>query len=250
MRKIHFKNIFLTLFVTGLLFSCSTLRKLQKTPIGLINNVSYTNSEFNNPNAGNGFLVEHQSKTYAITAKHVLMIAKTDAMEFVAFEGGLKQWKMHPKNNESSYVILEELLNSNRKDSLTWDYLDANWDTYNDWLVFSVKENKSKHKPLKFRSTPIIKDESLYVVGWSYKDTIGEQRVYEYKFNQTEGDYHNLTQVNGPISLGGLSGSPLVDEKGNVVGIVSSGWEDEKTKEIILQATSVKNAIEFISKLP
>lgn len=250
MAVLNFKRIIPTLIVASVLIACSTVEKLQKTPIGLVNDVSYLDSTFNNPNASNGFLVEYENSTYAITAKHVLLIAKTNAMKVVDFEGGLKQWKMYPKNNKGSYVILGELLNSNRNDTLTWDYLSAHWDTYNDWLVFSVKENKTRHKPLKFRNTPIVKDELLYVVGWSYNDSVGEQRVYEYKYVRTEGDYHTLLQIRGPENLGGLSGSPIVDKKGKVVGLVSSGGEDETTKEIMLDVTSMGKVVEFISKLP
>jgi hypothetical protein len=231
------------------MLSCSSRESLQNTPIGLINNVSYTDSSFDNPNASNGFLVAYENETYAITAKHILMIAKTTHMTFVDFEGSLKAWRMHPKNDNNSYVVIDELLSTNRKDSLTWNYMNTNWDTYNDWLVFSVKENKTTHKPLKFRKKPLKKGESLYAVGWSYKDSIGKQRVYEYKFDNTEGNYHNLIQIQGPKSLGGLSGAPIVDKNGRVVGLVSSGWEDEKTKQVFLEATSMKNVIDFISNL-
>lgn len=242
-------NTVLVTFVVTLFSNCSSEKELHQRPIGLINNISYIDSSFNNPNASNGFLVTHEDNIYAITAKHVLMIAKTDAMKFVDFEGGLEQWKMHPKDDSTKYVVLDRLLNSNKKDSLTWSYMNKNWETYNDWLVFSVKENKTDRKPLKFRKEALQKGELLYAVGWSYKDTIGAQRFYEYKFDETEGDYHNLVQVKGPVSLGGLSGAPLIDVKGRVVGLVSSGWEDEKTKEVFLQATSIKNMVQFISEL-
>ena len=242
-------KIVIILFSAVSIISCSSTKRLSKTPIGLINNVSYKDASFNNPNAANGFLVQYKNNNYAVTAKHVLMIVKTDKMKFVDFEGGLKQWKMHPKNDSTQYVILDKLLSVNRKDSLTWNYMGTNWDSYNDWLVFSIKENNSNHKPLKFREKPLVKEERLYIIGWSYKDTIGSQRIYEYKFDKVDGDYYNLKQIKGPKSLGGLSGSPVVDKKGRVVGLVSTGWEDEKTKEVFVQATSIKNTIAFISKL-
>jgi V8-like Glu-specific endopeptidase len=245
----HKKNLILFVFIAALLVGCSTIDKLEKRPIGFINNVSFNNPSFNKPNAANGFIVQYKSKTYAITAKHVLNLAKTDKMKFVDFEGELKQWKMHPKNDPSQYVILDQLLNTNKTDSLTWSYMDNNWDNYNDWLVFSIKENKTKHKPLKFRTDLLIKEENMFVIGWSYKDSIGTQRVYEYKFDKVEGNYYNLKQIKGPKSLAGLSGSPVVDKKGNVIGLVTSGWEDEETKEVILQATSMKKALEFITEL-
>lgn len=229
--------------------SCSTTKKLKNTPIGLINNVSFINSKFNNANASNGFLVDYNHKTYAITAKHVLMIAKTDKMTFVDFEGELKQWKMHPKNDVTKYIVLDKLLSTNRKDSLTWNYMNTNWNNYNDWLVFSTKKNTTNHIPLQFRTTSLKKGEPLYAIGWSYKDSIGKQRVYEYSFSKTEKDYHTLLGIKASKSLGGLSGSPVVDKNGKVVGLVSSGWEDKKTKESWLEITSVKNIIEFLSKL-
>ncbi|UZO79563.1 serine protease [Aquimarina sp. ERC-38] len=127
--------------------------------------------------------------------------------------------------------------------------MNDHWETYNDWLIFSVKENKPNHKPLKFRTKPLKKGEDVYVVGWSYKDTLGAQRIYEYKYDTTDGIYHQLIQVKGPTSLGGLSGSPVVDKKGEVIGLVTSGGEDENTKQVLLQATNMKNAMKFISEL-
>ena len=246
---LRLKRIITAILIVGLLFNCSSIKRLSNTPIGLINDIAFKDSLFDNPNASNGFLVQHKNNTYAITAKHILIMAKTDKMKFVDFEGELKQWRMHPKNDSENYVILDKLLNTNKKDSLTWNYMETNWNTFNDWLVFSVTENKTKHKPLKFRKVPLKKDENVHVIGWSYKDSIGSQRVYTYKFNEIDGNYYNLKQIEGPKSLGGLSGSPIVDKKGRVVALVSSGWEDEKTKEVFIQATSMKNVIEFITKL-
>jgi V8-like Glu-specific endopeptidase len=237
------------MLVMSLIVSCSPIEKIQQSPIGLINNIAYSDSSFDNPNASNGFLVTHKNKTYGITAKHILMIAKTDKMAFVDFEGDLKAWKMHPKKDESEYIIMGKLLNPNQKDSLTWDYMYNNWETYDDWLVFSVKENKTNYQPLKFRTTALEKGEVLYVNGWSYGDTTAMLPIYEYTYEETKGNYHNLIQIKGPKSLGGLSGAPVLDTKGKVVGLVTSGWEDETTKVVTLEATSIKNMLQFIDGL-
>lgn len=245
----NLRQIIVLVFAIILLVCCTSIENLHKRPIGLINNVSFIDSSFDNPNASNGFLVTHENTTYGITAKHILMISKTDKMKFVDFEEDLKEWRMHPKNDKTKYVIMDKLLNSNRKDSLTWDYMSTNWDTYNDWLVFSIKDNNTNHKPLKFRHKPLKKDENLFAIGWSYSDTTGVQRLYEYQYDKTEGNYHNLIQIKGPESLGGLSGAPIVDKNGELVGLITSGWEDEKTKEVFVEATTTKNMLEFISKL-
>lgn len=240
------------LFLLSSLFFLSTCQSqinLKERPIGLINKISFFDTEYNVPVAANGFLVRFEKRTYAITAKHLLVMAKTPKMQFVDFEGELKEWKMHPKNDSTQFVILDKLLNSNRTDSLTWSFMNTHWDTYNDWLIFSIKENEWNHPPLEFRKKPLTAGEKLFIVGWTYNDEEGEQRVYEFKYGKTDGDYHEIIQVKAPENLGGLSGAPVVDEKGEVVGLVTSGWTDEKTNQTIVAATSSKNILQFLSSI-
>lgn len=245
MKEITF-YLLIIFFVT--LSSCSSVINLKTTPIGLINNVKYKNDKFSNPTAGNGFLISHQKKNYIITAKHVLLIAKSDKMEFIDFSGELDNWTLHPKGNPSAYILTDQLLNPNQKDSLTWDYLNRNWETYDDFLVFSIKENKSNHKPLKFKTADITPNESLFAVGWSYQDSMPSQQVYEFNYMKTEGQYHQLKQVGASKNIGGLSGSPILDSKGAVVGLVSSGWVDEDTGDFILEATNTTNLLKFLEE--
>lgn len=229
-------------FFTG----CTTIMNLNETPIGLVNNVDYHNAEFSKTGVGNGFLVRHGGETYAVTAKHVMVIAKTPKMQFVDFAGELAEWRMSPKEDSTKAVVMGKLLNPNQRDSLTWDYLNNNWDSYNDWLVFTIKENNLEYKPLEIRSKPLVIGEKLFIVGWSYGDKTGPQRVYEYTYKTTDGDYYEIVQVKGPESLAGLSGSPVVDAAGQVVGLVSSGWEDEETGATIVAATSIENLRAFL----
>jgi len=93
MNQSIFKQFCIASFVIFICASCTSIEKLQKGNVAMINNVSYHDASFNNANASNGFLVKHKSNTYAITAKHVLMIAKSDKMTHVNFNGALKQWK-------------------------------------------------------------------------------------------------------------------------------------------------------------
>ncbi|MFK8007294.1 MAG: serine protease [Saprospiraceae bacterium] len=237
------KSILILFSTLILLSSCQSQINLSDTPIGLINNVSYKDSQYNNSNAGNGFLVNYKKETYAITAKHILMIAKTPTMKVIDFGDELEEWRMNSKNDTSKFVILDKLLNASRTDLLNWDSMT------DDWLIFSIKENSTNHLPLQFRKKPLIVGEKLFIIGWSYKDEDGAQRVYEYKYAKMDNGLHEIIQVAGPTSLGGLSGSPVVDEDGQLVGLVSSGWEDEETKEKIVAATGVDKIVKFLSTL-
>lgn len=208
--------------------------------IALVNDVAFYDSRYGNNNAGNGFVVDVNGESYAVTAKHILMIVKTEKMQSVGFAGELKQWKMFDKNDASNFLIVDQLLNANDEEKLEWETLT------NDWIVFSIDENRTHTKPLEFRAHPPVKGEKLFVVGWAYEDEDGPQRTYEFEFDSTEDDLYTLTQIQGPNSLAGLSGSPVVDTDNRVVGLVSSGWDDEDSGITYLQASKGTEVRKFI----
>ena len=175
-NRIKYLTILSLLFV--LLTSNSNTQAGQNKHMALINDVSFHNKNFGNKNAENGFIVNFNGDNYAITAKHILMIVKTDKMNFVDFSGELKQWKMYDKNDSSHHLIIDKLLNENKSEKLDWDTLQ------DDWIVFSIKDNKTGYQPLKFRQDSLIKGEKLYVVGWAYQDKEGPQRIYEFEFDE------------------------------------------------------------------
>ncbi|MGK0371834.1 MAG: hypothetical protein ACJAW1_002078 [Glaciecola sp.] len=113
-------------------------------------------------------------------------------------------------------------------------------------LYFLYKDNNTKNKPLKFKENTLVKGEKLYVVGWAYQDEEGPQRRYEFEFDKTDDDLHTLIQIKGPKSLAGLSGSPIVDIQNRVVGLVSTGWQDEESKFTCLQASKASDVQKFI----
>lgn len=239
------KNVFkymilLTLFHVTLL-GVQKVNAKQYEPMALINDVAFHNTEYDNGNAGNGFIVSVKGQDYAITAKHILMIVKTDTMKTVDFSGELKQWKMFDRNDASNYLILNRLINTNNNEKLEWESLE------NDWLVFSIKDNMTQYKPLTFRASPLSKGEALFVVGWAYEDKAGPQRRYQFEYEKTADNVHTLIQVKGPESLAGLSGSPVVDAQNQVVGLVSTGWQDEESNITYLQAGKASDIENFIT---
>jgi hypothetical protein len=185
--------------------------QLAALPIAMVNSISFTSSEFDKENIGNSFLVEVSGHIYAVTAKHILMLAKTDSMNSVSLGDDLKQWRMHPKNNSEAYLVAKDLLNTDENELLTWE------NNY-DWLVFDIDKTAAKVSPLRIRAGDLSSGETLYVVGWSYGDK-GSQPVYTFRYVETSNDFHTTEQVSGPQSLAGLSGAPVVDENGLLVGL-------------------------------
>jgi hypothetical protein len=193
-------------------------------PIALINQVTFTDSTFNNPIAGCAFLLENGPDTFAVTCKHALWVAKSDKMKFVHFEGTLKEWKMRRKDDSTKYVITDKMLNENITEFIGED------NVHSDYLVFTIKENHSDVKPVKLRTAELVKGEPLYLVGWSFADKSGAQRVYRANYFKSIKD-HILIEMPENKNLAGMSGGPVLDADGQLVGIISNYTYDDETKK-------------------
>ncbi|WP_281336093.1 trypsin-like serine protease [Flavobacterium eburneipallidum] len=230
-----------------LLTSCFGQEKVStKTfdDIALVNKIDFFDSKLNQEKFSCGFLLQHNNETYAVTAKHLLKHIKPESMKTLSFENNIKSWSLYPLENKSELVTCDKLLNENKSENL-----EAKSTYDNDWLVFSIKENSSKVKPLQIRTTPLIAGEKIYVVGWTRTMESGKQRVYEFEYYKTIGDRILLKDVVVPEKFGGLSGSPVVDEKGQVVGIVSGPKEDPDTDKKYFAPCSLTNLVLFLDKI-
>ena len=212
--------------------------------IALVNKIDFFDSKLDQTRFSCGFLLDYNNQTYAVTAKHLLKFIKPEGMKTLTFENHIKSWSMYPLENPSELVTCDKLLNENKSENLKSE------STYvNDWLVFSIKENSSKVKPLQIRTTPLVVGEKLYVVGWTRKMETGKQRVYEFEYYKTIGNRILLKDVVVPEKLGGLSGGPVVDEQGLVVGIVSGGTTDPETDKKYFSPCSLINLLSFLDKI-
>ncbi|MFH1194885.1 MAG: serine protease [bacterium] len=191
--------------------------------ITMINHVEFYDTIANNPIAGCSFLLKSDKGVFAITCKHALWVAKSKEMNGIHFEGTLKEWRMQRKDDSTKYVITDKLLNEDRNELIGEKNVNS------DYLVFSIKENNCDVKPVMLRETELIQGEQLYLLGWSFADKTGPQRIYKAKyFKRIEN--HILIEHEDNSNLAGMSGGPVVDEAGNLVGIVSNYYFDEETK--------------------
>lgn len=212
--------------------------------ITLVNKIDFFDSKLDQSKFSCGFLLQYNNETYAVTAKHLLKIIKPESMKTLTFENNIKSWSLYPLENKSEIVTCDKLLNENKSENL-----EAKSTYDNDWLVFSIKENGSKVKPLQARTSPLIAGEKLYVVGWTRKMETGKQRVYEFEYYKTIGNRILLKDVIVPEQFGGLSGGPVVDEQGLLVGIVSGGTTDPATDKKYFSPCSITNLVSFLDKI-
>jgi len=182
----------------------------------MVNRIEYEGSE--HPVAGCGFLLDMGDAVVAATAKHVLTYFKSDAMDSVSFRGTLENWSMYPKDAPSSLVVVGDLLNENPDESLEGIPIGR------DWLLFAVRERPPDIQPLRLRAEPLQRGEPVYILGWRYTEEDQPQIVYEGTVVWAKKDSVEIT-VPALIdnTVPGLSGAPVVDSRGYVVGVMSRG---------------------------
>ena len=152
----------------------------------------------------------------AATAKHILTYFKSETMNSVSFGDALETWRMFPKNSPDDLIIVDELINENAEEPI--DQVPASA----DWLLFTVKERSDNIQPLRFRSSPLQPGEPVYIVGWRYSDKDCPQVVYEGNFVRAEeGSFLITTKELADNTMPGLSGSPVIDSNGYVIGLMS-----------------------------
>jgi len=240
------KSAFLFGFLMVIFSECSSqemvsLKKFEE--IALVNKIEFYNSTYDQPRFSCGFLLEFNKDTFAITAKHLLKIIKPEEMKTLSFENTIKQWSLYPLDKKEEVIVTDTLLNENKS-----ELLNDNAIYKYDWLIFSLKENRSKVKPLKIRTSALIPGEKLYVAGWTRKTEEGTQRVYEFEYHKTIDHRILLKEILVPEQLGGLSGAPLLDEQGMVVGIVSNGTIDPASDKKYFSPCSMESVVYFLNK--
>ena len=239
---------FISVFALLIITNCTSQEKVSdKTfeEITLVNRIDFFESKLDQPKFSCGFLLRHNDNIYAVTAKHLLKIIKPDEMKTLTFENYIKSWSLYSLENKSETVICDKLLNENKS-----EILKAKSTYENDWLIFSIKENLSKSKPLQIRTTPLIAGEKLYVVGWTRKMENGKQRVYEFEYYKTIENRILLKDIIVPEQFGGLSGAPVIDENGMLTGIVSGATLDPDTNKKYFSPCSIIGLNSFLDKLP
>lgn len=179
------------LLITFSIFLCFT--SCQKSLKQIINEaeeatfIIYTYDEFGSPAGyGSGFFIDANGT--GITNYHVL-------------DGSVKA--IIKTTNEKEYEI-DSVLAS-----------DKNWDV----VKFSVKNNGDTFKSLKFSKKKIEKGDVVYNIGspLGLEKTVSNGIVSSLREDKQHG---NIVQVTAPISSGS-SGSPILDEKGDVFAVAT-----------------------------
>ena len=184
---------------------------IDSTQILLTNQYSFRDLE---KDGASSFLIASTKDTFLCTAKHLL----SDAMGFIPeiltteFDTDLNYWKVFPRTDKLSAdtVKVQHIINStySPKDIIL--------------LACSIPQN-SKLQVLQPRLSRVEVGETLYLIGYEYSDTECHQRLYSTKLAAY---YEGMLSfsIDSTVNLSDFSGSPILDEKGYIVGVLSSGY--------------------------
>ncbi len=217
------KPILLALIISFPIFASAQHRKITDLPrsewpeITLINSIEFIDGTFAISYPGCSFLLDTGDEILAVTCKHALWTGKNDKITAISLAGQVKNWRMHLKHDTTRYLIVDKLLNEDKAEKI------SEWNTEKDYLVFTVKENHSEVKPLKMNPEALKKGAKLFKVGWAFKDREGPQQIYTANFYKYLGNAM-LVQDSVRVNQAGTSGSPVINENGELTGIVSS-WK-------------------------
>lgn len=208
-----------------------------------INQVTFNDSQYNNPFAGNGFLINYKNKLFAVTVKHALLEAKTPRLTSVYLQDELKEWRLHPNKNADQYVSFGKLINADKNEAVDMKILSK------DWLLFEVKENRSNLTVLNLRETQLTEGEPVTAYGCSYANqTTCIQDTYNGTFISMEPNNLRIAMPSLDLSkLRGLSGSPVLDKNNKVVGIVSNVLKSQSGEGFDFAPASLSYLLKILS---
>jgi len=217
-------------FILFLFLSCNQIQHKNEESftidacpeITMINSIEFSDGSYAMSYPGCSFLLNTGEEILAVTCKHALWTGRNDNMNSISIAEDVKKWRMHLKNDTTRYLLVDKLINENKNEAI------GEWNTESDYLVFSINENKSRITPLKLSTAAIQNGDSLYKVGWAFKDKEGPQRVYNSIFYKYSGSVM-LVQDSERVNQAVTSGSPVINSMGQLTGIVSSWKQDHES---------------------
>jgi Trypsin-like peptidase domain len=171
------------------------------------------------------FLINYQNKIFAVTAKHLLgdAMGVVPEIKIKELNNYLISWKMFPR------VPVNPALDTVRigATKLNYDLLDK------DILLLEVVNTNFKILPLTPGFDLPKKGDTLYIIGCPYSQEKCKQNIYEVYFDSYD-DRESMLKyiIKAKFELPGFSGAPVVDANGKVVSILTTGWEEGKTKYV------------------
>lgn len=215
------------LFLFLIFLSCQNQEKhIEKEPwiekpvsswpdFALTNEISFVDTTFYD--IANSFLVNTGFDTICVSCKHFFMVFQNHlGLNSIDLGTKFNYWNMYPKNHKEKTVSIKRLINKNSKEPIG----QYNKIKDRDWILFELEEKNTQLYPLKIRYKPVKENEIVYAVGWgANQKNNSNPTLIKIQCYKNLGNYFYINpSKNQPH---GMSGSPVIDKNGFLVGIVS-----------------------------
>lgn len=181
----------------------------------LTNTIKFTDTIYKD--IANSFLVDTGYDTIAVTCKHIFMVFRNNNLSTIDLGKNFESWDMYPKGLSNKNVQISQLINKNRNEPIGM----FNTLKDRDWIIFKINDKHTDIYPLKIRTTPIKKGETIYAFGWGHNQTSKTPSLIKMKMYDNLGNYYYTLSKTENINPAGRSGSPVIDSNGYLVGIIS-----------------------------
>jgi S1-C subfamily serine protease len=191
---------------------------------------------------GSGFVIEHDGHLYGVTAKHVLLMRKDGPPANTDIQSELSHWQLRDPRSKAT-LAFGRLLNGDASEPVDAAVLKR------DSLLFELAD-AGPFKPLQLAKHEPRAGDRLRAIGCSYaSESSCAQDVYSGTLVERQGPNLLIDLGAQPLdAMFGLSGAPVLNDAGELVGLVSNVLPDASGKprfapvDIAYLRTLLKNA--------
>jgi hypothetical protein len=134
-------------------------------------------------------------------------------------------WRVFPRTLPDRFV------------EVTGPILAAPGDPGFDWLVLALSRSASElpATALRLRAEPVRVGERVHLVGCSYAQPDCRQAVFAGRVTARSGDRFRF-DIDPPVELPGFSGAPILDDAGQVAGLMTVWFAPRTRDQLYLEA--------------
>jgi len=194
----------------------SWLKDFSKAPQIALMNEAYMKGKKSMIGASS-FLITYKGKSYGVTAKHLIEESGSGYRPSIKpseLNTVCASWQMYPRTVERNFIKMGKLLTTNDE-------------MKEDILIFSIEDSSaSTLKGLNVR-TSLQPPVDVWIVGCPYSEEDCKQNLYKASVYTTSNGVIVAENVQPQVDMRGFSGAPVLDENGDIVGVLT-GCGDEK----------------------